>query len=91
VLVGHDVRHILLLHVGAFNAVMLPHLLDLLKTKHFHIVPVEKAQSDPVYKVVPEPPTNWEGGLPDQIFAARKLQLPPHKQRPMQKPSEICQ
>jgi peptidoglycan/xylan/chitin deacetylase (PgdA/CDA1 family) len=90
-LFGHDVRHVLLLHVGAFNAVMLPRLLDLLKAKHFQIVPLEKAQSDPVYKIAPGPLTNWDGGLLDQILAARRLPLPPHKQRPMQKLAEICQ
>ena len=90
-LFGHDVRHVLLLHVGAFNAVMLPQLLDLLKKKHFQVVPLAKAQSDPVYKITPELLTNWDGGLLDQILQSRKLQLPPHKARPMQKLSEICQ
>jgi hypothetical protein len=90
-LFGHDVRHVLLLHVGAFNAVMLPQVLDLLQKKHFRIVPLEKAQADVVYKTSPEPLTNWEGSLLDQILASRKLPLPPHKERPMQKLSEICQ
>jgi hypothetical protein len=39
----------------------------------------QKAQSDPVYKIRPEPLTNWDGGLLHQILASRKLQLPPHK------------
>jgi peptidoglycan/xylan/chitin deacetylase (PgdA/CDA1 family) len=90
-LLGHDVPHVLLLHVGAFNAVMLPQLLNLLKKKHFRIESLEKVESDPVYKITPEPLTNWEGGLLDQILASRNLDLPPHKQRPMQKLSEICQ
>ena len=90
-LFNHDVRHVLLLHVGAFNAVMLPRLLDLLEKKHFRIVPLEEAQSDAVYKISPDPLTSWDGSLLDQILASRKLELPPHKQRPMQKLSEICQ
>jgi hypothetical protein len=90
-LFGHDVPHVLLLHVGAFNAVMLPQLLDLLKKKHFRIEPLEKIESDPVYTIVPDPLTNWDGGLLDQILASRKLPLPPHKPRPMEKLAEICQ
>ena len=90
VLFGHDVPHVFL-HVGAFNAVMLPQLLDLLKKKRFRIVPLEKVESDPVYKITPEPLTSWDGGLLDQILASRKLPLPPHKQRSMQQLSEICQ
>jgi peptidoglycan/xylan/chitin deacetylase (PgdA/CDA1 family) len=90
-LFGHDVRYVMLLHIGAFNAVMLPQLLDLLQKKHFRFVPLEKAQSDSVYKISPEPLTNWDGGLLDQILTSRKLALPPHKQRPMQKLAEICQ
>src|SRR5262249_49752567 len=90
-LFGHDVPHVLLLHIGAFNALMLPRLLALLKEKHFQIVPLAKAESDPVYKVTPEPLSNWDGGLLDQILASRKLELPPHKQRPMQRLAEICQ
>jgi len=90
-LFGHDIRHVLLLHIGAFNAVILPRLLELLKEKRFQIVPLAKAESDPVYKVTPEPLSNWDGGLLDQILASRKHELPPHKQRPMQKLAEICQ
>jgi peptidoglycan/xylan/chitin deacetylase (PgdA/CDA1 family) len=90
-LFGHDVRYVMLLHIGAFNTVMLPRLLDLLHKKHFRFVPLEKAQSDPVYKISPAPLTAWDGGLLDQILTSRKLELPPHQQRPMQKLAEICQ
>lgn len=90
-LFGHDVRHVLLLHVGAFNTVMLPQLLDLLHKKHFRIVPLKKAQSDPIYKISPAPLTDWDGSLLDQILTSRNLELPPHKEKPMQRLSEICQ
>lgn len=89
-LFGHDIPYVLLLHLGAFNAVMLPQVLDFIKKEHFQIVTLEKAQSDPVYKLTPAPLTNWEGGLLQQILASRKLEFPPHKQRPMQKLDEIC-
>jgi hypothetical protein len=50
-----------------------------------------RAESDPVYKIIPEPLTSWDGGLLDQILACRKLPPPTHKQRPMKKLSEVCQ
>jgi peptidoglycan-N-acetylglucosamine deacetylase len=90
-LFGHDVRHVLLLHVGAFTAEMMPQLLDLLKKEHFQFVPLAKAQSDPVYKITPEPLTSWNGDFLDQILAARKMEYPPRKPKPTQKLAEICQ
>lgn len=49
-LFGRDIPYVLLMHVGAFDARMLPRLLVLYKSKGFHFVTLEEAQKDPFYK-----------------------------------------
>jgi peptidoglycan/xylan/chitin deacetylase (PgdA/CDA1 family) len=87
---GRKIPHVLLLHIGGFETVMLPRLLDLLKQKGFVIVTLKEAESDAVYKVNPQPLQVWDGTLLDQIMDARKLQYPPHQQKPMDKLAAIC-
>src|SRR5260370_16273942 len=48
-LFGHDIPYVLLMHVGAFDAPMLPRLLPLYPTKGFTFVSLEAAQQDPFY------------------------------------------
>jgi len=46
---GREIKHVMLLHAGGFNAVMLPSLLALLKERGFQLVTLEEAESDPAY------------------------------------------
>jgi peptidoglycan-N-acetylglucosamine deacetylase len=87
---GHDIPHVMLLHIGGFETVMLPRLLDLLQQRGFAIVTLEEAESDPAYQVNPQPLQNWDGTLLDQIIEARRLSFPPHQQKPMEKLSTLC-
>jgi peptidoglycan/xylan/chitin deacetylase (PgdA/CDA1 family) len=87
---GRNIRHVLLLHIGGFETVMLPRLLDLLKQKGFSVVTLEEAESDPAYEVNPAPLQVWDGTLLDQIMDARKIPYPPHQQKPMTKLAELC-
>jgi peptidoglycan-N-acetylglucosamine deacetylase len=48
-LYGHDIGHVMLLHVGAFQMVMLPKLMALLEQRGFALVPLAEAQADPAY------------------------------------------
>lgn len=60
-LFGRDVRHVLLMHIGAFEMVMLPELLDLLDRRGFKRVSLAEAHEDPIYSVVPPGP--FPGGI----------------------------
>ena len=51
---GHDINHVLLLHLGAFSSTILPDALDLMQKEGFTFVPLEEAQSDPVYEGDPD-------------------------------------
>ena len=48
-LYGHDIGHVMLLHVGAFQMVMLPKLMELLRDGGFDLVTLPEAQADPAY------------------------------------------
>jgi peptidoglycan/xylan/chitin deacetylase (PgdA/CDA1 family) len=49
-LFGHDIPYVLLMHLGAFDARMLPRLLDLYRREGFRFVTLPQAQSDPFYR-----------------------------------------
>jgi peptidoglycan/xylan/chitin deacetylase (PgdA/CDA1 family) len=67
-LFGHDIPYVLLMHVGAFDARMLPRLLKLYRDKGFSFVTLEDAEKDPFYKVdmdpsLPPQPDSLEGAM----------------------------
>jgi peptidoglycan-N-acetylglucosamine deacetylase len=49
-LYGRDIPYVLLMHIGAFDAHMLPRLLDLYQSRGFEFVRLEDAERDPFYK-----------------------------------------
>jgi peptidoglycan-N-acetylglucosamine deacetylase len=89
-LYGRDVKHVMLLHVGSLQVLMLPRLLDLLEKRGFDLVTLEEAQSDPVYAEDPGLP--FEGGRSflQQAFEARKLLSSSPLERPADKLAALC-
>ena len=75
-LYGHDIPYVLLMHVGAFDARMLPRLLDLYRSKGFTFITLKDAENDPFYAgsidpSLPDQPDSLEGAM-----NARHLPLP---------------
>jgi peptidoglycan-N-acetylglucosamine deacetylase len=67
-LFGHDIPYVLLMHVGAFDARMLPRLLKIYRDKGFSFVTLEDAEKDPFYKSsldpsLPDQPDSLEGAI----------------------------
>jgi len=83
-LFARDIPYVLLMHVGAFDARMLPRLLDLYRSRGFQFVSLEEAESDHFY----DEDTNLS--LPpgadtlEEVMAERHLALPSHKLQPAQ-------
>jgi peptidoglycan/xylan/chitin deacetylase (PgdA/CDA1 family) len=75
---GRDIKHVMLLHIGGFETVMLPRLLDLLQQRGFALTTLEDAESDPAYAIEPELHTSWDGTRLDQFLTARHAPRPPH-------------
>ena len=75
-LYGRDINYVLLLHVGAFDARMLPDLIQLFRSKGFQFVSLPEAESDPVYRS--DPDVGYPGGglLLELTAAARKMDTP---------------
>jgi peptidoglycan/xylan/chitin deacetylase (PgdA/CDA1 family) len=77
-LFGHDIPYVLLMHVGAFDARMLPRLIKVYQDKGFSFVTLQQAESDPFYKQdvdlsLPAGPDSLEG-----MMHTRGLPLPKH-------------
>lgn len=49
-LYGHDIAYVLLMHVGALDAKMLPQLLNLYRDRGFSFVRLEDAEKEPFYR-----------------------------------------
>jgi peptidoglycan/xylan/chitin deacetylase (PgdA/CDA1 family) len=87
---GHDINHVLLLHLGAFSSTILPDALDLLQKKGFKLVTLEEAESDPAYEGDPDAGSQYGGTLLEQWMDARKIKYPPVTKKPYKELQEIC-
>jgi peptidoglycan/xylan/chitin deacetylase (PgdA/CDA1 family) len=89
-LYGRDIKHIMLLHVGAFAPVMLPDLLNLLKQKHFKLITLDDAASDPAYKIDHQWTTRHGGDFLTLSMLYRHLEIPPHLLYPKAQLHSVC-
>jgi peptidoglycan/xylan/chitin deacetylase (PgdA/CDA1 family) len=88
-LYGHDIPYILLLHVGAFDARMLPRLIALFRSKGFQFITLEQAAADPAYSV--DPNIGYlDGGTFQELTAnVRKVNFPDNT-KPYKQLDSIC-
>jgi peptidoglycan-N-acetylglucosamine deacetylase len=89
-LFGRDIKHVLLLHIGALDSIMLPDLLDLLKKQGFDFVSLEEAEKDAAYQRDPGAALLHGGTFLEQLTEAEHLNYPPHIDRPIEKLDAIC-
>ena len=75
-LFGHDIPYVLLMHVGAFDARMLPRLLALYKSKGFSFVTLEEAEKDPFYKGSLDPKLDTPPDTLEVAMHAKGLPMP---------------
>jgi peptidoglycan/xylan/chitin deacetylase (PgdA/CDA1 family) len=87
---GHDINHVLLLHLGAFSRTILPDALDLMQKKGFTFVTLEEAESDPVYEGDPDVGSKYGGTLLELWIEAKKIKFPPVMEEPYKQLQEIC-
>ena len=88
-LFGHDIPYVLLMHVGAFDARMLPRLLKLYREKGFTFITLEEAEKDPFYRSSVDPSMPQEPDLLESAKRARGLALPEHP-KPAVNPNAVC-
>ncbi len=88
---GHEIPNVLLLHATAFTTLMLPQLLDQLRSEGFNFDGIADVEKDPVYAMDPDAALKYGGTLPDQFMDSRHLQYPPFQPKPFDKLRTICQ
>jgi peptidoglycan/xylan/chitin deacetylase (PgdA/CDA1 family) len=74
---GRDIPYVLLMHIGAFDARMLPRLLKLYSDMGFRLVPLEQAEADPFYANARDPSLTGPSATLEQALKARGLPVPP--------------
>ena len=75
-LYGRDTRYVLLMHIGAFDARMLPELIALFRTRGFKFVTLEQAMADPVYQQDPKVPAPGGTTFNEMVATERKAEIP---------------
>ncbi len=75
-LYGRDVPYVLLLHVGAFDARMLPELIALFRAQGFAFSTLERAMADPVYRQDPRVPSPGGNTFNEMVAAAKNASVP---------------
>ena len=75
-LYGHDIPYVLLMHVGAFDARMLPELIALFRERGFGFTTLEAAMADPVYSADPKVPAPGGTTFNEMVATARQVDVP---------------
>ena len=73
---GRDVKYVLLMHIGAFDARMLPELLALYRAKGVSFISLRDAMLDPSYQDDPDIGEPAGGAFLELMMQKRKLTFP---------------
>jgi hypothetical protein len=77
-LYGRDIPYVLLLHVGAFDAEMMPRLLKLYQSRGFQFVTLDDAERDEFYQEDTDLRLQIGPDTLEEVMAERHLSLPAH-------------
>jgi peptidoglycan/xylan/chitin deacetylase (PgdA/CDA1 family) len=86
---GRDVKYVLLMHVGAFDARMLPELLTLYRAKGVSFVSLPDAMSDPAYQDDPDIGEPSGGAFLELMMQKKKIKFPPNT-KPYKELEAMC-
>jgi peptidoglycan/xylan/chitin deacetylase (PgdA/CDA1 family) len=75
-LAGRPIAQILLLHIGAFDALVIDELLARYEREGVRFVSLDDAMADPIYTDEPKDPKAWEGTFLQQVREARGVTSP---------------
>lgn len=86
---GRDVKYVLLLHVGAFDAHMLPELLALYRSRGARFISMPEALADPAYRDDPDIGDAGGGTQLELIMESRHLPFPANS-KPYKELEGLC-
>jgi peptidoglycan-N-acetylglucosamine deacetylase len=86
---GRDVKYVLLMHVGAFDARMLPELLALYRAKGVKFISLPDAMSDKAYRDDPDIGEPGGGAFLELMMQKKNLNFPPNS-KPYKELEAMC-
>lgn len=86
---GRDVKYVLLMHVGAFDARMLPELLKLYRAKGVKFISLPDAMSDPAYQDDPDIGEPSGGTFLELMLEKKKIKFPANS-KPYKELEAMC-
>ncbi len=86
---GRDIKHVLILHIGGFETLMLPPFLDYLQRQGFKFITLPEAEKDPAYRIDPDVALKEGGTLLDQMMEAKHIKFPPNE-KPYKELDTVC-
>ncbi len=86
---GRDVKYVLLMHVGAFDARMLPQLLKMYRDKGVKFISLPDAMSDPAYEDDPDVGEPTGGTFLELMLQKRKITFPANS-KPYKELAAMC-
>lgn len=91
-LFGRDIPHVLLVHVGAFDAVTLDAVLQNLRRQGVTFVPLDEALADPAYALNPDHASSIGLTFLEQVAAARVVDISDLQETPytLERLNGIC-
>lgn len=84
-----DVRYVLLMHIGAFDAKMLPELIDLYRRRGFAFVTMPKALKDKAYRLDPDNADKDGGSFTELLLESRNETVAPDN-KPYETLDKLC-
>jgi len=87
---GRPIRQILLLHVGAFDAVMMNDLLEVYQKAGVKMVGLDTAMADPVYQLKTDEVWQGESTFLLQVARARGVRIPTVPEISLEKLRTMC-
>lgn len=88
-LYGRDIPYVLLMHIGALDAEMLPRLLDLYKSRGFQFVTLQQAESDEFYRSSTDLSLHPAAGMLEGVAGERHIPMPPQPRLSVE-PESMC-
>lgn len=86
---GREIPYVLLVHIGAFDAKMLPELIALYRSRGVKFVSLPEAEKDPAYQDDPDLGLKYGGTLLAQMATVKKLKFPPNS-KPDKELAAVC-
>ena len=87
-LMGRSIKHVVLLHLGAINAVILDDLLGMYERRGVRFIPVAQAMADPIYGI--DPGMTAHGNFLLQLLHATGRRAEPLPSQPLAEIQATC-